>query len=285
MNILITGSDGFIGNSIVKEYQKNNHTVFQLSRKHDGENIIKGDICTTTYFDNIPDIELIIHCAAYTDTRQISADQQKFFNTNCLGTANILNLTKEKQADLIYVSSCDVYGIPEYLPIDENHICNPITTYAASKSAAEQMCIGFCQQNKLKLKIVRPFNTFGPKSPEYRVIPTIIRQLKHNESIKIANTTSKRDFIFVDDVANAIYYISKSKNDSKIFNIGTGRTLSILEVIKMLEKILNKKVPIESPERLGPIPELQADISKLKEIGWTSRYNFETGLKEILNAN
>lgn len=230
-------------------------------------------------------VDLIVHAAAYTDTRQSAANgYDRFFTTNCLGTLNMLKVAQNKGVDLIYISTCDVYGKPKSLPIHEEYMPDPITAYAATKSAAEQLCLGMSRTGNFRLRIARPFNTYGPNSPKYRVISNIITQLMSSDNVAINNIQSKRDFVFVDDVASAIVKLSEFQGDDIIFNIGTGIISSIAEVFEIAKRVMGKtratlSAKEESP---GPIPVLQADITRIQRLGWRPKFDLERGLFETI---
>lgn len=230
-------------------------------------------------------VDLIVHAAAYTDTRPSAANNyDQFFTANCLGTLNMLKVARNKGADMIYISTCDVYGKPKLLPIREEHAADPITVYAATKSAAEQLCIGMSKTNNFRLRVARPFNTYGPNSPKYRVVSSIITQLMSSDNVTINNIQSKRDFVFVDDVASAIIELSEFRGDDITVNIGTGITSSIAEVFEIAKRVMEKEQAIlhakeESP---GPIPVLQADITRIKNLGWHPKFDLERGIRETV---
>lgn len=230
-------------------------------------------------------IDLIVHAAAYTDTRPSATNNyDQFFTTNCLGTLNMLKVAQRKGADMIYISTCDIYGRPKSLPIHEGHAPNPITVYAATKSAAEQLCFGMSMTGNFRLRIARPFNTYGPNSPKYRVISSIITQLLSSDIVAINNIQSKRDFVFVDDVASAIVKLSEFQGDDVTVNIGTGTTYSIAEVFEVAKRVIGKNEATlhakeESP---GPIPVLQADITRIKKLGWHPKFDLERGIRETI---
>nr|WP_292639956.1 NAD(P)-dependent oxidoreductase [Nitrososphaera sp.] len=282
--MLLTGSSGFIGSRIKKAFQEHGDEVFSVTRGESAKGDVQSDVSDPRIVEKVSfPIDLIIHAAAYTDTRPSAANNyEQFFATNCLGTLNMLKVAQRRGADLIYISTCDVYGKPKSLPINETHPPNPITVYAATKSAAEQLCHGMSQANNFRLRIARPFNTYGPNSPKYRVISSIITQLVSSDSVTINNIQSKRDFVFVDDVASAIVKLSEFQGDDVIVNIGTGITHSIAEVFEVAKRVTGKDTATlhAQEESSGPIPVLQADITRIKKLGWRPKFDLERGLLE-----
>ena len=139
----------------------------------------------------------------------------------------------------------------------------------------------------MDISIVRLFSVYGKNSPKHLVTSKIISQL-NKKSIKLGNIKTKRDFIFLDDVISAIRLVYSKSKGFNTFNVGTGESHSIEELCNIIKKLKNKKTNVESLSSLKrdtDVPEIVANISKIKKLGWTPHVPLENGLKKLLNLN
>lgn len=304
--ILVTGAGGFIGSNLVEKLIKKNFNVTALVQysvdnnygwldkidfKKNKPKIITGDICDGIFVDKIcKNIDYIIHLAALISIPYSYRSPLSYIHTNILGTTNLLDsCRKHKIKHFIHTSTSEVYGSAKYVPIDENHPLNAQSPYAASKIAADQICLSFHKSFNLPVTIIRPFNTFGPRQSLRAVIPTILYQTNKKNSVQLGNINSKRDFTFVDDTVDAfILAINKKKTIGEVINLGTGHEFSIKDVLNATSKILNKRINvITTKERFRPkkseVNRLLSNNRKAKKIlGWKPKFVGKKGFLEAI---
>ncbi len=302
MKALVTGAGGFIGSHLTELLTERGFEVKALVRyssqdrwgwldyvKTDVE-VIRGDIRD---FDSVKkmveDVDVIFHLAALIGIPYSYETPIAYIRTNVEGTYNILEAAKMsgKISRIVHVSSSEVYGTAQYIPIDEKHPYNPQSPYAATKVAADMLVLTYYRSFDLPVTIVRPFNTFGPRQSLRAVIPTIITQTIKNGVVRLGNLSTKRDFLYVKDTVRGIIEVGlHEKTIGDVFNIGTGRSFAISEVVDMVSKIHGKPVKvIEEEERIRPpkseVEVLECNFGKAKELtGWEPHYSFEEALKE-----
>ena len=187
---------------------------------------------------------------------------------------------------MINTSTSETYGTAIYTPIDEKHPLVGQSPYSASKIGADQIAIAYNRSFDIPLIIVRPFNTFGPRQSLRAIIPTIITQLLNNKKhIYLGNLKPTRDFSFVEDVCKGFLCAMNSKvKNGSVFNIGSGREVSIGSLIKKLKKITKSKILIKKDsKRIRPlnseVDRLLGSNKKLKKLTqWDLQYELITGL-------
>lgn len=283
-SILITGGGGFIGRKLINKLETLGYNYIVLNSKN-------GDINKQSTFFSLPKVKYVFHLAGKSFVPDSWEENNELFITNIIGTKNVLNYCKKVGAKLIMASSY-VYGIPEVLPVNENHPIKPSNPYALSKSMAEQLIEFEFLNHNVNSVILRLFNIYGIGQSEQFLIPKIVQQIKHNNFINVFDLKPKRDFVYIDDVVEA-FICSMSLNDGLFkFNIGTGQSYSVEEVIYIIQEILGTSLPICSKEisRKNEISDVKADISYAKNIlNWKPKYNIQDGLKkyikEVFNNN
>ena len=246
-NIIVTGNDGFLGSHLVPELQKK-FNVIGVSKTRYNQKItqLKKDICKISYLDFPEKINYIIHLAAITDPIYCQKNPKECFNVNVNGTQNILELARRKDSKIIFFSTSHVYGIPKKLPVKEGDPKHPNSIYSDSKLDAEIICESYSRTYGLDVSIVRLFSVYGPNSSSHLVVNSIINQLLKNKVIQLGNVNSRRDFIYVTDVIQAIKIILKTIHGFNDYNVGTGKSYSILEICEILKKISKKNIPVKS---------------------------------------
>lgn len=285
---LVTGSQGFIGSHLINELLPQNKIIglnITSDKKTKNYFPLKKNILKLTSNELSGTLHGIIHLAAITDVDFCNKNPHKCFLTNVLGTQNALEIARKKDCKFVYVSTSHVYGSPKKLPINENHPKNPNSIYSSSKLAGEICCEGYSKSYGMDVAVIRLFSVYGPRSPPHLVTTRIVSQL-NKKSIKLGNLNSKRDFIYIDDVIRAIKKILNSSHDFQAYNVGSGKSYSILDVCNTLKKISNFDPPIKSIKsrfRKTDVAEIKADISKAKKLGWSPRINLIEGLIKYYN--
>ena len=277
-SILITGATGFIGKHLVKKIPNYNIAVDQ-----NGKNI---DLRIRKEVLKIRRSDIVIHLAGKIPSEK-NYSKNIFFEHNFLGTLNILEYCiKKKVKKIIFVSSY-VYGNPEKNPISEKHQIKPHNAYTKSKVLSEELCKIYAEKYKIEIIILRPFNIFGNLQKDNSLISNIIKSIENNSHITIINKNNKRDYLFVDDLVNAIIKLIDYKCKFEIFNIGSGKSYSFENVVQLFEKENKKKIKRKyKTSKKNSIPKIQADISKIKkEIKWNPKYTLVEGIEKIIFKN
>jgi UDP-glucose 4-epimerase len=288
--ILITGATGFIGNYLIPELTKN-HKIIGISKKKrkssknfisSSADITKSNLKVKNQFTDI------IHMAAYSDVNYCNLNPIKCYELNVKSTQRMLEIARKKDSKFLFISSSHAYGNLIKQPISENALCNPSTHYASSKRMSEILCETYSKTYGLDIQIARIFSVYGPKSSKSNLIFNIINQMINNSKIILGNTSPKRDFIFINDViAGLIKIINSKKKGFEIYNIGSGKSISVENLVKNCFTVSNKKLKIISSKekkRKNEIMNIQANISKMKkEFNWETKISLKKGLEITYN--
>ena len=288
--ILITGATGFIGTHLIPQLIKN-HKVVGISKNKikSSKNFISSNIDLTNKNLKIKNgYTNIIHMAAHSDVTYCNLNPTKCYDLNVKSTQKMLEIARKKDSNFIFLSSSHVYGNLIKQPILENSVCTPSTHYASSKKMSEILCETYSKTYGLNIQIARLFSVYGPRSPKSNLIFNIIDQITNNSKIILGNTYPKRDFIFVSDAITGLIKILNSKKKGfQVYNIGSGKSISVDEVVKNCFTISNKKLKIISSKekrRKNEIMDIQANISKMKkEFNWKTEISLKKGLEMTYN--
>lgn len=275
--ILITGSDGFIGKNLIPRLIGENYSIITKS-------INDGDIAEESTWHTFPPASVVIHLAAKTFVPASWQNSFDFYKCNFLGTIAALNYCQAHNAKLIFLSTY-LYGNPSELPINESAELKPSNPYALSKKIAEDACKFYAESLCVKVIILRLFNLYGPHQSDTFLIQTIILQIQRSQSINVMDLEPKRDFIYIDDAVEAIVKAITYDTPYDVFNIGSGKSYSVAEIINIIQHIFNTNLPIISKQerRKDEIMNTVADILKAKKkLGWIPKIDFETGLRRII---
>lgn len=274
--ILVTGSRGFIGNHLINKLKE-----FDIQTDFVNNNRI--DLQNISQVLNLEPADFVIHLASKIPESGKN-NPSYFFKNNISSTLNILEYCIKKQIKkLIYVGSYP-YGIPNDIPISEEHRINPHTPYSESKYVCEQLCKSYSNYYGLNVIVLRPFNIYGKFQKLDFLIPNLINAIKTEKKISITNKKSKRDFLFIDDFTNAICKLLELDTKFEIFNIGSGQSHSFEDIIKMIEDLTGKSFSIDAhDDEKTYIADITADISKIsKYIDWKPSISLKNGLKKML---
>ena len=304
--ILVTGATGFIGSHLAElcveqgfevvafdRYNPNNHWGWlEKSKYKDDMNIILGDVRDYDSVSKaIEGCNGVLHLAALIGIPYSYNSPLAYIRTNIEGTYNVLEAAKNLNLEQILITSTsETYGTAQYTPIDENHPLVGQSPYSATKIAADQLAISYYKSFDLPVKVVRPFNTYGPRQSARAVIPTIISQIiDKKKSIKLGSLSPTRDLSYVADTCNAFIDIYKSDSlFGEVTNIGMNSEISIGDLTDLIANLMNVDITIESSEeRIRPenseVERLVCDNSKLiKYTSWKPKYTLEKGLTEVI---
>lgn len=304
--ILVTGADGFIGSHLTEQlinegasvralvYYNSWESIGLLNYIDDVENkceIVKGDIRDPHFcLELVKDQEIVIHLAALIAIPYSYIAPTSFFETNLLGTINLLEAAKRnnKLEKFVHTSTSETYGTALYTPMDEKHELQAQSPYAASKVGADKAALSYYLSFGMPVTVVRPFNNYGPRQSARAVIPTIVSQLLSDKirKVNLGALDPVRDYTFVRDTAQAFTKVVLSDGVvGKTFNVGCGRGYSIREIYKMLTEItgVDKEVGLDK-KRIRPekseVFKLICDNKKIKRlVGWRPETDFQKGLK------
>jgi nucleoside-diphosphate-sugar epimerase len=203
----------------------------------------------------------------------------------------VLQASKELGLKQVLVTSTsETYGTAQYVPINELHPMVGQSPYSASKIAADQLAISYYRSFNLPVKIVRPFNTYGPRQSARAIIPTVITQILSGvKNLKLGNLTPTRDLTFVEDTIAGFFNIYKSeKLYGEIVNVGMNKEISVKNLIALISEIIGKELNVEAEEqRIRPenseVERLLCDNSKLlQHTDWKPENDLRTGLKKTI---
>ena len=300
--VLVTGADGFIGSHlcellIKKKYHvialsSYNHTNDQVWLKEIKRNvnlkIISGDIKDLSFCNNLlKNVDTVFHLAALISIPYSYVSPVSYIQNNIIGTYNICEAAKNnKIKKLICTSTSEVYGSALTVPINESHPLQPQSPYSASKIGSDAIALSFYYSYKLPVVIARPFNTYGPRQSNKAIIPTIITQIVNNKKVlELGDLTPTRDFNFVEDTCRAFEILAKTRNiNGEIFNIGSNREISILELVNLIKSISKSSIKIvKDSKRVRPskseVKRLKADNGKIEKLtGYKPKVSFREGL-------
>jgi len=304
--ILITGATGFIGSHLTEYLVEQGFNVIAFDRYNSNNDwgwlenstykndfqVILGDIRD---YDSISKAmvrcDAVFHLAALIGIPYSYVSPLAYIRTNIEGTYNVLEAAKNLRLEQILITSTsETYGTAQYVPIDEKHSLVGQSPYSASKIAADQLAISYYKSFELPVKIVRPFNTYGPRQSARAIIPTIISQLLNGKTeIELGSLSPTRDLTFVKDTCVGFEEIYKSNSlFGEVTNIGMKSEISIGDLAKLIARLMNVKLSIKSTdERIRPknseVERLFCDNTKLlKYTEWKPNYSLEKGISVVI---
>jgi dTDP-glucose 4,6-dehydratase len=259
----------------------------------DAIEVVLGDVRDRTGVRKaVEGCEVVFHLAALIGIPYSYSAPQSYIDTNVAGTLNVLEACRDcRVARLVQTSTSEVYGTAQYTPIDERHPLHAQSPYAATKIGSDQLAYSYFAAFEAPVVIVRPFNTFGPRQSARAVIPTIITQALAANAIQLGSTSPVRDFLFVRDTAQGFIAAAVAPAQQvvgEVLNLGTGRGVTIAQVVELVAKILGRSLTVTSSlERQRPekseVFALVCAADKVRRLAnWHATTSLEDGLNETI---
>ena len=276
--ILITGSEGFVGKNLIRYLKNYSFEIIETKDK-------TLDLKLNESWEKIEKCDYLIHLAGKSFVPKSWEEPGKFIENNILLITNALEYCRVNKTKLIFLSSY-LYGNCNNLPIKENAPIEATNPYALSKLLSEKLCYFYKNNFQVSNIILRVFNLYGPGQPKEYLLSKIINQVKHENIIKVDSLSPKRDYVYIDDLCSAIVKAINYEGNENIFNIGSGKSYSVKEIIDFIQIIYGTSHDIKEKKliRKNEILNTIADISLAKkELGWSPIYDIKEGLKKIKN--
>lgn len=309
--IFITGAAGFIGSNVLEYlFNKNNNYHFTVldaltyagNLKNFSQEMqnsprfyfIYGDIRNTSIVDNlVSQADIVIHFAAETHVTRSIHDNVRFFETDVVGTQTVANAIYNHKKNIerfLHISTCEVYGAGLTKKMKESHPFNPHSPYAAAKAGADRLVYSYYITYGIPAIILRPFNIYGPRQHLEKAIPRFITSAILNEYLTVhGNGSPKRDYMHVNDLSKAIDLLIHApieKVKGEVFNVGSGQSISILEIAKLITKYM--KIPQSqihfTKDRPGQVSTFACNYSKFRKLlGWKPKISLREGLIDTIS--
>lgn len=307
MNILVTGCGGFIGWKVSELLLEAGHLVVGIDNMNDAydprlkewrlnrlcfnegfrfEFIDIREIPMLAEIFNHNNFDAVVHLAALAGVRQSIEDPLSFYNTNVMGTVNILEFCRNHCINkLIIASTSSVYGDQERPFVEHSQTDSPLSPYAASKKAVELACHSYHVVHDLDISVLRYFTVYGPAGRPDMSVFRFIRQISEDETLTInGNGLQERDFTYVEDIANGVIAALKPVG-FEIINLGNDNPTVLKDMISLLERLLDKKAAIVyGPSHPADAYATWANINKAREIlKWEPTVSLEDGLRRCVS--
>lgn len=306
--VLLTGAAGFIGSATARQLRDIGHEVVGVDSLNDaydpkikthrleslrtipGFEFLEGDIEDRRFLSSVfsdHDFDIVVNLAARAGVRYSMENPSVYLQTNAQGTLNILENMVEKGIKKIVLASTSSLYAGHEIPFNEEMAVNrPLSSYAASKKAAEMLCHSFHHLNGIDTTILRYFTVYGPAGRPDMCIFRFIRWIDEGTPITLyGDGEQTRDFTYVEDIARGTCDAMKDLG-YEIINLGGGmKPVSLLEVIKKIEELFGKEAKLDIQEsHPADISETRADVRKAKEVlGWEPKVSLEEGLERCVD--
>lgn len=303
--VLVTGAGGFIGSHLVERLVETGASVRAFVHYNAlgswgwlDETSVRGQF--ETLAGDVADrdsvrravsgTEIVFHLAALIGIPYSYDAPLSYVRTNVEGTLNVLMAAREGSvARVVHTSTSEAYGTARAVPMTESHPLQAQSPYAATKIAADKLAESFHLSFGVPVVTVRPFNTFGPRQSNRAVIPTVISQALAGNRIRLGNLAPTRDFNFVANTVDGFLRAAAAPGaEGETVNLGSGREVSIRDLVGMVGAILGKTLEVEEQEvrqrvEGSEVERLIADATRAREIlGWSPAVSLEEGLERTV---
>ena len=287
--VIVTGASGFIGHNLVRRLSNLKAETLVIDRNQPDEHFPGVDFewADLRHLNKEYEADFLIHLAAVTNAGYAEKYPMETYETNVLGTVNLMNHVKISRrilfpsTALIYKASTD--------PISEEGDLDQSSTYAQSKTIGEQVLKFHSNRHQVDYTVVRFFNVFGPGQQAMYIIPQVLRQILEENKVVVRNGAVMRDMLFVDDCIDAVLRLAvtpEAAND--VFNIGSGEIVSISDIARGAIQVSKRSnveyTDLEQNIDYSPTA-IMADIGKVTEtINWRPRVSLSEGLKRMWDS-
>jgi len=300
MRIAILGASGFIGKNLAHRLILEKHEVVSFVRDGDAlEGFGLGELIEFDFLnlakvaDLLQGFDSVVHLVSSTNPATSALRPRADVSENLLGFLDLMEILKRStKTRLTFVSSGGaVYGVPNTLPIGEGHSTNPVSAYGAVKLAIEKFLHVYNLEFGLDYRILRLSNPYGPhqvNAAGQGLVPTIIERAIRKEPLTVwGDGSNVRDYLFVEDAVSAITKSLVDTSEHKIFNIGSGKGTSILDLVHEVEELLGESIQVNfEAKRFSDAPSNVLDISLAQEVlGWTPQTALKDGLSKTIKWN
>jgi dTDP-glucose 4,6-dehydratase len=301
--VLVTGGAGFISSAFIRHLLKATpYEVVSLDaltyagnlenladiRSHERLSFVQGDIRDVALVQGVVEhVDVIVNAAAESHVeKSILEGASEFVATNVEGTRVLLDAIREAPVErFILISSSEVYGTAEAVPMDEEHPLNPRSPYAATKAGADRLAYAYWATYGLPIVIARPFNNYGPRQHPEKVIPRFVLQALADEPLTVHGSgQASRDWLYVDDDAEAIEALIEVELDAvagEVINLATGVDVTVSVIADLVLDVLKKPPSLKAfvDERPGQVQRHIGSTEKAERLlGWRARTGVEEGL-------
>lgn len=308
--VLITGGAGFVGSNLAHKLVSQGHRVLcvdNLSTGHaenvmhlerlDNFEFMKMDICSDAFTNNMKKrqsqkpFDKIFHLACPTGVPNIVTLGEAMLQACSTGTNNVLRCAKDHGAELVFTSSCEVYGNPLEFPQKENYHgsvdpIGPRSAYEEGKRFSEALVKLYVDQHGVKARTVRIFNTYGPgmSLADQRVIPQFVYKTLTDEPIVIYGDGSQtRTFLYIADLLDGLIKVMKKGDAGMVYNIGGHTQFTIKQLSKKLsDQFSIRPEIIFKPHFIEDHTARQPDTSRVRDLGWQPKVKLDDGLKRTI---
>lgn len=294
--VLITGGAGFIGSNLsnllafkgakITVFDKDPENNRNLKDINSNIKIVMGDISSEGDFYKINEnFDYIFHLAAVANPRTCEKKPEMAFQSNVIGTFNVLNFALSKKVKkVVFPSSAQLYGeYPDYLPTNEECKIKPYESiYNITKKMGEDLCTFFSKKYELNTIIFRLFNVYGPRQSMEYLLPTVIQQGLISNKVEIWSSSPTRDFIYVDDILQALLIGAEKETVRGPINLGTGLETQIGTIIDKIANILNVEV-FDLKKEVSGAKKMRCDGSLAGDIlNWYPKTSLSEGLDKTI---
>ncbi|WP_135303780.1 SDR family oxidoreductase [Haloarcula amylovorans] len=312
MQILVTGGAGFIGGHLAERFARDGHSVtvldnfdpfYDLDIKHhnveigreaaeegDGSyELVEGDVRDAELVaDLVTDADYVYHQAAQAGVRPSVEDPRKYHEVNADGTLNVLDACRDEGIErFVMASSSSVYGVPQYLPYDEQHPTTPVSPYGASKLSAERYACAYGEVYDFSAVALRYFTVYGPRMrPNMAISNFVSRCLNGEPPVLYGDGTQTRDFTFIEDVVEAnVTLLEEDAADGEAVNIGSTDNIEIKTLAEEIRDQLAPDLELEyEPRHDADAEHTHADTSKASELlEYEANHTIREGVSKFID--
>lgn len=301
---LVTGAGGFIGSHLTDELVRRGWRVRALRRDNARQDlgalswlsgqtlaeveVVFGDLRDVESVQGaVRGVEVVFHLGAQIAIPYSYINPRAFFETNVLGSLNVAQAARDLGVGrLLHVSSSEVYGTAQRLPMSEDHPIAPQSPYAASKVGADALMSTHHLSFGLPVAIVRPFNTYGPHQSARAVIPTVVSQALWGDRVRLGSLDPRRDFTYVSDIVSGMIAVALDAGTvGRTIHIGSGVSHSVGEIVHLVGQLLGRELEVETDSRrvrpaASEVQELLCDPALARELtGWSAGVSLREGLE------